>query len=205
MIRIQRAFRRLEVDLRQLDLRWALIGGLAIGVRAEPRTTKDIDIMIAVDRPQDDQQIVGDFLARGYRLLQVLERKDRDRMATVRLVAPGEAAEGIVVDLLFASSGIEPEVVDSAELLEIVPGLVVPVATIGHLLALKTRAGRDKDLLDFPLLLPHATPQDIRQAREALALISQRGFVGDEDRDLQAEFTRHLEFNAGSQPPRSSR
>lgn len=197
MVRLYRAFRQLEVDLRQLRLRWALIGGLAVNVRAEPRTTKDLDIAVAVENERESEGIVGDFWARGYRLLDApFERADMDRMAGVRLTAPGEDARGIVVDLLFAASGIEAEVVASADLLEILPGLAVPVATIAHLLALKTLAGRDKDLPDFPLLLPHATASDVQQAREALDLISRRGYVGDKDRDLQAEFAKHLKMSS---------
>ncbi len=197
MVRLYRALRQLELDLRQLRLRWALIGGLAVNARAEPRTTKDVDIAVAIEDDREAERIVRDFWARGYRLLhEPFEQTDVGRMATVRLAAPGEDARGIVVDLLFASSGIEPEVVAAADLLELLPGLAVPVATIGHLLALKTLAGRDKDLPDFPLLLPHAKAGDIQEAREALDLISHRGYVGDKDRDLQAEFTKHLEMSS---------
>lgn len=46
----------------------------------------------------------------------------------------------MIVDLLFASSGIENEVVASADLLEVLPGLTVPVATTAHLIALKVLA-----------------------------------------------------------------
>lgn len=193
MVRLYRALRQLELDLRQLRLRWALIGGLAVNARAEPRTTKDLDVTIAVADDWEAENVVKDFWARGYQLYQQpSEHRELGRMALVRLTAPGAVARGIVVDLLFASSGIEQEVVAAANLLEILPGLVVPVATIGHLLALKTLAGRAKDLPDFPLLLSRATARDIQDAREALDLISHRGYVGDQDRDLQAEFAEHL-------------
>lgn len=41
-----------------------------------------------------------------------------ERLATVRMTATG----GVVVDLLFASSGIEPEVATRAERLDVLPG-----------------------------------------------------------------------------------
>lgn len=50
-----------------------------------------------------------------------------------------------MLDVLFASSGIESEVVGSAELLEVLPGLTVPVARIGHLIALKVLSRDDRD------------------------------------------------------------
>lgn len=57
-----------------------------------------------------------------------------------------------MVDLLFASSGIEPEVTRAAELTEVVPGPSFPIATTGHLIALKLLArddqSRRKDMAD---------------------------------------------------------
>lgn len=41
------------------------------------------------------------------------------------------------MDLLFASSGIEHEIVAAADPLEVLPDLTVPVARTGHLIALK--------------------------------------------------------------------
>ncbi len=68
---------------------------------------------------------------------------------------------GRVVDVLFASSGIEPEIVRSAEAIEILPGLVVPVARTGHLIALKLLArddeSRPQDLADLRSLHEVAT------------------------------------------------
>lgn len=86
----------------------------------------------------------------------------------------------MIVDLLFASSGIEPEVVRAADMLEIVPGLRAPVATIGHLMALKVLARDDRqrpqDFDDLRALLEEADPQDLEEARAALRLIKERGY-----------------------------
>ena len=53
------------------------------------------------------------------------------RLATVRLLSP-VAGEDVAVDLFFANSGVEAEVVAAAESLEVPPGLMIPVARIGH-------------------------------------------------------------------------
>ena len=37
------------VDLDAIGARWAVIGGLAVAFRAEPRFTKDVDLAVAVD------------------------------------------------------------------------------------------------------------------------------------------------------------
>ena len=48
MTQLERVILRLDTDLRKLGVRWALVGGLAVSVRARPRMTYDIDIAVAV-------------------------------------------------------------------------------------------------------------------------------------------------------------
>jgi hypothetical protein len=115
-----------------------------------------------------------------------LEQEETGRLATVRLLAPGETPGGVIVDLLFASSGVEPEIVEAAEQEKILPGFNVPVATTAHLLALKVLAARPKDLDDIEALLARATPGDVQNAREMLALIGKRGCA--RNKDLLASF-----------------
>jgi hypothetical protein len=55
---------------------------------------------------------------------------------------PAGEDDPAVLDLLFASSGIESEIVAAADTLAVVPGLTLPVATTGHLLATCPRGGR---------------------------------------------------------------
>jgi len=91
----------------------------------------------------------------------------------------------VVVDLLFASSGIEPEIAGAATRLEIVPGLVLPVALTGHMMALKLLAhseSRPQDLADLHALAAVATPEDWTVARDAARLITERGY--NRGRDL---------------------
>jgi hypothetical protein len=93
----------------------------------------------------------------------------------------------VVIDLLFASSGIEPEVARAAESLEILAGLSLPVATIGHLVALKVLARDDEtrpqDLADLRALVAVANPSDLALAQESVVLIETRGF--NRGRDLR--------------------
>ena len=86
-----------------------------------------------------------------------------------------------IVDLLFASSGVEAEVVEAAEVLEVLPGVGIPVATVAHLLALKVLAARTKDLADVETLMTVATAEDVEVARETLELIVERGYSRDKD------------------------
>jgi hypothetical protein len=174
---------RIARDLDAAGRRWALIGGLAVSARAEPRTTRDIDLAVAVVDDAEAESVVYALQTGGYRVLSVLEQTTVHRLSTVRLSPPLEPSRGVIVDLLFASSGIEPELVEAAERIEIVDDLWAPVARIGHLLALKVLARDDRrrpqDWDDIRALLLEATPVDLAEARAALRLIERRGFHRD--------------------------
>jgi hypothetical protein len=95
---------------------------------------------------------------------------------------------GFVVDLLFASSGIEPEIVAAADLMEVLTGLTLPVASTGHLIAMKLLARDDRrrptDADDLRALSEVARPSDWDVAANAVRAITARGF--HRGRDLSA-------------------
>ncbi|HUZ37893.1 MAG TPA: nucleotidyl transferase AbiEii/AbiGii toxin family protein [Streptosporangiaceae bacterium] len=184
---LEAALRQIAADLGRYGRSWALVGGFAVSARAEPRFTRDIDAAVIVDDDSDGEGLVRSLLADRYRVLASVEQEETGRLATVRLASPLSGGD-VVVDLLFASSGIEPEIVRAAEVTEIVPGLSLPIATAGHLMALKVLARDDQerpqDLVDLRALRAVATSDDYRVARDAVRLISARGF--DRGRDLIA-------------------
>jgi hypothetical protein len=193
MSRLEVALRAIATELDRARRGWALVGGLAVSARAEPRFTRDLDLVVAVPDDREAEAVTRGLLASGYRVLATLEQEAAGRLATVRLASPGEEAEGVVVDLLFASSGIEPEVAGRAEVLEILPGLRVPVARAGHLLALKVLAvspQRPQDEADIVALLRDATPADVEEARAAAALIVERGY--HRGRDVSGDLARRI-------------
>jgi len=183
---------RATAALDDLGARCALVGGLAVSVRTEPRFTRDIDLAVAVDNDEEAQALVRELRAKGFQATGHLEQKATGRLATVRLTEAGASAP--VVDLLFASTGIEREIVDAAEELEALPGLTIPVARVPHLLALKVLArddrARPQDLGDARALLERAEPRDLDEVRRLLGLIAARGFA--RGRDLNAELERLL-------------
>ncbi|NEE01480.1 nucleotidyl transferase AbiEii/AbiGii toxin family protein [Phytoactinopolyspora halotolerans] len=189
MNQLEAALRRATEDLARLDVRWALIGGFAVSARTEPRFTRDVDIAVAVDDDSSAERLVRSLLAEGYQLMASIEQEATGRLATVRLAAPLADDADMVVDLLFASSGIEREIAEAAEDIEIVPGLTLPVARTGHLIALKLLARDDtrrpRDAADLIGLAAVAEPEDRELAREAVELISSRGY--DRGRDLQQD------------------
>ena len=181
---------RVTAALDDLGARCALVGGLAVSVRTEPRFTRDIDLAVAVDNDEQAQALVRELRAKGFRATGLLDQEATGRLASVRLTEAGASAP--VVDLLFASTGIEREIVDAAEELEALPGLTIPVVRIPYLLALRVLARDDRtrpqDLGDARALVGRAEPGDLDEARRLLGLIAARGFA--RGRDLAAELAR---------------
>ena len=176
--RLARALQQIATDLDALGVSWALVGGLAVGARAEPRTTRDVDVAILVENDAEAERLAFDLGLRGYAVVATVEQKRLGRLATVRLRPPAAPAQGPVIDLLFCSSSIEPETVRAAERLEALPSVTVPVAAIPHLLAMKVLARDDRrrpqDWDDLHALLDEATESEVQLARDLLALIEQR-------------------------------
>jgi hypothetical protein len=163
--------------LTRLGVSHALVGGLAISIRAEVRFTRDVDLAIAVDSDADVERVTRALAAEGFVLVAIVEQDDKKRIAIARLRSPS----GIVVDLLAASSGIEREIVEAARETPELPG--VAVALSEHLLAMKVLSMRDarlQDRIDARGLLAIG-PVDVGEVRRLLSLIEARGFGRGQD------------------------
>ncbi len=129
-------------------------------------------------------------MSSGYKTVASLEQEVTGRLATVRLLPPLSHEAGVIVDLLFASCGIEPEIVAEATRETIALDVVGPVATVGHLIAMKTLSesdGRFQDREDLLALIRGCSSTDLELARAGMALITARGFSRGKDLDAVLE------------------
>lgn len=173
MSSIERALAHIGRSLDEIGLPWALVGALAVAARAEARATLDVDVAIAADDPAGAADVVSRLRNLGYRW-------HRDFGGTMTsFVVPAGPPAGLRLDVLFSLTGIETEVAHRAERIEVLPGLSLPVAQLGDLIALKLLAagepGREHDWRDLRALAATATPGDIAQTRSSIALMSARG------------------------------
>lgn len=195
MNRLESTLVDVVVRLNRIGVDCALVGGLAVSVRTEPRFTRDIDLAVITIDNTSAEALVNQLVSKGFGVLATVEQEAVGRLATVRLLPPDQTEEGVVVDLLFASSGIEAEIVRTAEKIEVFPRVVVPVARASHLIALKILASaedRPQDEVDLRSLLLVASDADIVEAGTALRLVTERGFARDRDlaEALQTAVTR---------------
>lgn len=185
---LEELLRRISLALEAQGLEAALVGGLAVSVRTEPRFTRDVDLAVAVSSDEQAEGLVTTLVEGGWRMVESLEQEAVGRLTAVRLVPPGGSEGGRVADLLFASSGIEREVVAAAEELEVLPGVRALVARTGHLIVLKLLAraeSRPQDETDLVALVRHADAEEFEIARRGAAIVVERGF--HRGRDLPAD------------------
>jgi len=159
---------------------WALVGGLAVSVRTEPRFTRDLDLAVAVSNDREAESILHNLHLAGFLVLATVEQDATHRLATARLAPHGEQPFGLMLDLLFASSGVEAEICAEAEILQVFPQVFVPVAKLHHLIVLKALARDDRtrpqDAADLRQLIAAAQPADLEAACKLARLIEERGF-----------------------------
>lgn len=167
-------------ELARRGRHFALVGGLAVSVRAEVRFTRDVDLVVLVADDADAETLTYELRAAGYAAVASVEHETRHRLATVRLMSPS----GVKVDLRFASSGIESEIVNRATPVDWGSAGSIPVANAEELLAMKILSMTDQrlqDRIDAQRLLQFTPRLDLSSVREHLARITERGYAREQD------------------------
>jgi hypothetical protein len=186
--------RRIADDLNAAGIRWCLVGGLGASVYAEPRTTKDIDVVVAIDSEQAMEQL-KDFLAsKGYRSPSILMHIHPTQRMGWRLLLASPRCGDVPLDILSNACGIEHQIAKQSVRLEVLPGVWLPVAALGHLIAMKVLSQHDvsrlQDRVDLMVLLKVAQLEDIELAKVALTEIAQAGYSNN--RNLVDELERTI-------------
>ena len=180
--------------LDDFGVHYALIGGLAVSVRSEPRFTRDVDIAVAVDSDEAAEQLVRAMFGRGFELHMQIEQKTDGRLATCRLTHRDDPGSTIV-DLFFASSGIEHEVIAAADMVALTDSIELPVVQSEDLIVLKLLAVANRrnaqDTQDVVNLLQMVDPERLDRTRMLIRLVSHRR--PQSGKNLQAVFEQLLE------------
>jgi hypothetical protein len=183
------AVKALIKDLSELRIRYAFVGALALGARGRTRQTIDADVAVSLSNNELAQNLIDQLVLKGYGINNIY--KDKDTIVLARLFSATEGSQLVELDFLFELCGIENEVVETAEVIEIWPNLFAPIASTPALLAMKARCQelpeRIQDKADLVnQLIPFSTEKDIADARELIKLIEERGF--NEGRNLLVDF-----------------
>jgi hypothetical protein len=155
---------------------YAVVGGLAASIHGEARFTRDIDVALMVENDEEAELCIHGFIQKGYALVATVEQDATHRLATARLRHP----DGVVCDLIFATCGIERDIVASAQRIELFPGTWVATATAESMIAMKVLSAspkRPRDLGDIQAMLRAAPTLNEALVTSLLESITARGYA----------------------------
>ncbi len=177
---IEDALLDITQQLTRLRVPCALVGGLAVSIRAEVRFTRDVDVAVVVSDDAHTEWLVRELRMVRYSPVTLVEHDERHRIATVRLRSPS----GFVVDLLGATCGIEAEIVARATLISIGTIGDVRVARAEELLAMKVLSMSERrlqDTIDARNLLEELDAVALEAVTENLKMVTARGYGRGQD------------------------
>lgn len=137
----------------ELEIPYALMGGMAVSVHGIPRPTHDLDFTISIDRHR-----LPEFYAAveqcGYSVPEVYGTGWVDQVADMPLVRVRQWVDGKVIDIdLFLSESAFQESLLSRRKEFLVEGNLAWVVTPEDLILLKLIAGRPRDMGDIQDIL----------------------------------------------------
>jgi hypothetical protein len=190
-------FKELLSALNAHQVRYLVVGGYAVSFHAEPRATKDLDILISPDA--ENGKAVYAALAQFGAPIEGLSAKDfTEPDSFFRIGTPP-----VMVDILSRIGGVEFEGAWQRKVdVQIDDTLMVPFISRDDLLAAKISAGRAQDLADVAELRESREQSEIDQP----ALGGYEGIhrAQAQGREEWLEFRRkQAEKSAGSTPERS--
>jgi predicted nucleotidyltransferase len=136
------ALGQVNAFLKEHDIPYVVIGGIANAVRGEPRATHDADLKVLVQG-----MTIAQFRALAEARFKPYRRPWLGR-AESTLIISLEVAPDMIVDMLVAVLPYEEQAIRRAELIE-VEGLSLPICTAEDLIIHKAIADRPKDWLDI--------------------------------------------------------
>lgn len=152
---------KLPVDFRELleafarfEVEFVVIGGYAFAFHAEPRATKDLDILV---RAGSKNQTRAAAALVEFGVSPAVVAAVRHQTSTEVVYFGREPAR---VDILQAIDGVDADTVFTKAVLALVEGIQIRVIDLDNLIANKKAAGRARDLADVERL------EEVRELRK---------------------------------------
>lgn len=143
---LEEALIELASALDACGLPFVLIGGLAVALSGEPRSTLDVDVSVWTE--PESLGIAVECLSSRLKALHPNARA----FAEARRVLPVATSNGIRADVVFATLPIEREMIRRG-IAKHVGERTIPVASVEDLVLMKLLSTREKDLADARALL----------------------------------------------------
>jgi hypothetical protein len=158
-------FRELLSAFNAGQVRYLIVGGYAVSFHAQPRATKDLDILIGADA--ENSKAVYAALAKFGAPIEGLSARDfAEPDNFFRMGTPP-----VMVDIMPKITGVEFEEAWSRRVdVQIDDDLSVPFISRQDLLIAKLAAGRAQDLIDVDALRESSRRQEVDQQRSPSSL-----------------------------------
>ncbi len=153
--------RSVEAIVRALngaDVRYLIVGGLAVNAHGFVRLTRDVDIVLALD-PANAALGLNTLLAIGYQMaipakpeeFADAETRENWRQTKQMIVLKlwSDEHRRTPVDIFVYEPFPFAEESKAGSMLEVSPGVSAPVVSLATLLEMKRTAGRPQDLIDI--------------------------------------------------------
>ena len=139
-------FKDLLVEFDRFAVKYALLGGYAVGYHSKPRATKDLDLLIS-GLEGNLERVASALVVFGApaHVIEIVRRLTTSEIAHFG-VPP------VRVDLLRSADGIDAESAIARAEPATLGDLTIPVLTIDDLIANKRAAKRPQDLADVAVL-----------------------------------------------------
>jgi hypothetical protein len=122
----------------------AVIGGLAVSLRGQPRMTVDVDLVMAAD-VEDALRLARELPGTPF---EPLFAGVEEVINAAYILPLRHRTTGIRVDLAIGMSGFERDAIERARTL-VIADTTAPVVTVEDLLVMKALAGRPQDEQDI--------------------------------------------------------
>ncbi len=143
--------------LAEAQIEFVLVGGLAVALHGYQRVTMDVDVVLAMDE-ENLQRFLSVAKASGLRPTipveiesltkpELIEQWYREK-GMLAFSLRGPQAMATVIDILVKPVIPFADLRHEATMVEVGP-ISIPVASIEHLITMKTGTGRSKDLIDI--------------------------------------------------------
>jgi len=157
---MHRDFKELLSAFNAARVKYLIVGGYAVSFHAQPRATKDLDILIGADT--ENSKSVYMALAKFGAPIEGLSAED--------FTEPGNCfrmgSPPVMVDIMPKISGIEFEQAWQRRVdVQISDDLTVPFISLQDLMVAKIAAGRGQDLIDVDSLRECMEQQEVKERR----------------------------------------
>jgi hypothetical protein len=131
------------------NIKFCLIGGLAVGILAKPRATEDIDLLVLISR--EDEETIAKLFRDHFKVIQDHDLMQFEKATIWRMIVEDTFTTEsgfVIIDMVFADNEIYREAVMDVITIQI-DNVDIPLVKPENLIAIKKLSNRPQDLIDI--------------------------------------------------------